>query len=129
GVVAGYVAEINECAYIVVEEQSQRLQSRIADILGDVTIDESRLANEVAFFADKSDITEELTRLSSHLHQFAHSLSALEPIGRKLDFILQEMLREINTIGSKSSTLSINKLVIEVKSELEKIREQIQNIE
>ena len=120
--IAGYAA-------VVVEEQRQRLLSRISDLLADIAVDEAKLANEIAFFADKSDITEELTRLSSHLQQFSACLDINEPIGRKLEFILQEMLREINTIGSKSNTLSINKIVIDVKSELEKIREQIQNIE
>ncbi len=117
----GMVTEISGYAATVVEEQRQRLQSRIADILGDIAIDEARLANELAFYADKSDITEELTRLSSHICQFEQGLAAAESIGRKLDFILQEMLREINTIGSKSNTLAISKIVIEVKSELEKI--------
>ncbi len=120
---------IAELAPLVVSEQRQRLNDRLAEMLGAVEVDQARLANELAFFADKVDISEELTRLASHTAQFRHSLASAEPIGRKLEFILQEMLREINTIGSKSNALAINQAVIEVKSELEKIREQIQNIE
>ena len=87
------------------------------------------MANEIAFFADKVDINEELTRLFSHIQQFRQTLQSNESVGRKLDFILQEMLREINTIGSKSNNLSINNLVIDTKNELEKIKEQVQNVE
>lgn len=123
------VKQIAAQAPTVVKEQKQRLEQRIADLLGAVELDEAKLANEIAFFADKVDVSEELTRLSSHLAQFRETLNSAEAIGRKLEFILQEMLREINTIGSKSNALDINKLVIEVKSELEKIREQIQNVE
>ena len=113
----------------VVAEQKQRLEQRIGELLDSVALDEAKLANELAFFADKVDISEELTRLTSHAAQFRDTIAKGEAAGRKLDFILQEMLREINTIGSKSNALDINKLVIEVKSELEKIREQIQNVE
>lgn len=113
----------------VVAEQHQRLEQRIKELLGAVELDQNRLANELAFYADKVDISEELTRLASHCGQFRLCLEANEPIGRKLDFIIQEMLRESNTIGSKSNALTVNQAVIEVKSELEKIREQIQNIE
>lgn len=113
----------------VVQDQKQRLEQRISELLGMVEVDQNRLANEIAFFADKVDISEELTRLASHIGQFRMTMELDEAIGRKLEFILQEMLREINTIGSKSNALDINKIVIEVKSELEKIREQIQNVE
>ena len=113
----------------VVADQKARLEQRLAELLGAVPVDEARLANELAVFADRVDITEELTRLASHIDQFRQTLAGDEPAGRKLNFIQQEMLRETNTIGSKSSALSINSIVIEVKSELEKIREQIQNIE
>ncbi len=125
----GIVADISACSATVVAEQKNRLENRLADILNNIEIDENRLANELAFFADKSDITEELTRLSSHIRQFDQCLHVTECVGRKLDFILQEMLREFNTIGSKSGSLSISNSVIGAKSELEKIREQIQNIE
>lgn len=122
-------AEIAALSPLVVAEQRQRLTERLTELLGAVEVDQARLANELAFFADKVDISEELTRLNSHTAQFRHSLASQESIGRKLEFILQEMLREINTIGSKSNALAINQAVIEVKSGLEKIREQIQNIE
>jgi uncharacterized protein (TIGR00255 family) len=92
-------------------------------------VDESRLIQEVALMAEKSDITEEIVRLESHLSQFADMLESNEPVGRKLDFLLQEMHREINTIGSKSSDVEISRNVIEIKSELAKLREQAQNIE
>ncbi len=92
-------------------------------------IDESRLAQEVAIFADKSSITEEIVRFKSHIDQLKKTVVKNESIGRKIDFLIQEMNRETNTVGSKSSDLNITNLVVEVKSELEKIREQIQNIE
>ncbi|MDO4580987.1 MAG: YicC/YloC family endoribonuclease [Bacillota bacterium] len=113
----------------VVVEYRDKLQARIIELLGETAVDEARIVNEAAFFADKCDITEELTRLNSHLRQFADNLHLSVPVGRKLEFILQEILREINTIGSKSNSLPINDAVIDCKSELEKIREQIQNIE
>ena len=91
--------------------------------------DETRLAQEVALFADRSDGTEEITRLKSHLNQFRNFFNAKEPIGRKLEFITQEINREVNTTGSKSNDIIISNKVIEIKSELEKIREQVQNIE
>ena len=92
-------------------------------------IDENRLAQEVAIYADKSSITEEIVRFKSHIIQLKNTVVKNESIGRKIDFLIQEMNRETNTIGSKSSDLNITNLVVEVKSELEKIREQIQNIE
>lgn len=92
-------------------------------------IDENRLAQEVAIYADKSNITEEIVRFKSHIEQLKNTVVKDEAIGRKIDFLIQEMNRETNTIGSKSSDLNITNLVVEVKSELEKIREQIQNIE
>lgn len=123
------LAELTALAPKVVIEQKQRLTARIGELLDGVAVDEARLANEIAYFADKVDISEELTRFLSHIAQFRQSVSGEEAIGRKLEFILQEMLREINTIGSKSNALAINRIVIEVKSELEKIREQVQNVE
>jgi uncharacterized protein (TIGR00255 family) len=83
----------------------------------------------VSFFADRSDISEELTRLESHLAQFAHHLRKNEPVGRTLEFITQEIFREVNTLGSKANDAGISQLVVNLKSELEKIREQIQNLE
>ena len=87
------------------------------------------MAQETALLADRSDITEEMTRLKSHINQFRSFLNKNEPIGRKLEFVTQEINREINTTGSKSSDIIISKRVIEIKSDLEKIREQVQNIE
>ena len=127
--IAQAVEKIASYAPQIVEEQYARLQQRIGELLRGIEIDPGRLANEVAFFADKVDISEELARLNSHMSQFRLALESEEPVGRQLEFILQEMLRETNTIGSKSNALEINKLVIAVKCELEKIREQIQNVE
>ena len=120
---------IASVASTVVQEQKQKLEQRIALLLDDIEVDQARLANELAFFADKVDINEELTRLFSHIEQFRQTVNSDGSVGRKLDFILQEMLREINTIGSKSNNLSINNLVINNKNELEKIKEQVQNVE
>ena len=92
-------------------------------------IDETRILTEVAVFADKADINEEITRLKSHIQQFMQTLNEQEPIGRKLDFLVQEMNREANTIGSKANDSNIAKKVVEIKSLLEKLKEQVQNIE
>ncbi len=127
--IAHIVDQISQYSQTVVDEYKSKLQARISDMLDNVEIDENRLASEVAFFADKSDISEELARLQSHQKQLAATLQEQEPSGRKLEFILQEMNREINTIGSKSANINISKLVIDAKSGLEKIREQIQNVE
>ena len=113
----------------VVAESNARMQNRIREILGNVPADESRLLTECAVFADKADISEELARLDSHFKQFRSMLEEDVPVGRKLDFLVQEINRECNTIGSKSNDTSFAKLVIEAKSAVEKIREQIQNIE
>ena len=112
----------------VVKDYQQRLNERIAELLQSPP-DPQRLAQEVAIFADRAAIDEELVRLSSHFAQFRHLLAASEPVGRKLDFLVQEMNREVNTIGSKASDLEIGKCVVEAKAEIEKIREQVQNIE
>lgn len=121
--------QIEKRAPLVAENYHQRLEARLQEWLKQSIIDEDRLANEVAIFADRSNITEEIVRLNSHLYQAGEFLEANEPVGRRLDFLVQEMNREINTIGSKASDIAINRLVVEVKSELEKIREQVQNIE
>jgi uncharacterized protein (TIGR00255 family) len=113
----------------IVAEYRQKIEQRMREILKEVAVDETRLLNETAFFADKADVSEELQRLSSHVDQFVLSLEQNEPQGRKLDFIAQEMNREINTIGSKSNDLEITGLVIAMKNELEKLKEQIRNIE
>lgn len=123
------VDEINKRSPVVVQEYKTKLEERIKQLLGDIPVDETRLAQEVAIFADKSSITEEVVRLYSHLDQLLSILNEDVPVGRKLDFLVQEMNREINTIGSKASDIIITRYVVEVKSEIEKIREQIQNIE
>jgi len=121
--------EVEVRAPLVVQEAHGKLQERIQDLLGEVELDETRLAQEVAYFAEKSDITEELVRLQSHLQQFQTLLGASGPRGRQLEFLLQEMHREVNTIGSKANDLEISQKVIQVKTELERFREQIQNVE
>jgi uncharacterized protein (TIGR00255 family) len=120
---------INARAPQVVMEYQKRLVERIKDLTAGCVLDESRLAQEVAIMADKSDITEEIVRLQSHISQFTALLQSEEAEGKKIDFLLQEMNREINTIGSKSNDAEIARQVIEVKSELSKLREQAQNIE
>ncbi|MDR0468456.1 MAG: DUF1732 domain-containing protein [Peptococcaceae bacterium] len=117
----GYAAD-------VVENYRTRLTARIAELLDQQPVDESRLAQEVAMLADKAGVDEEMVRLDSHFQQFRELLESDQPVGRKLDFLCQEMHREINTIGSKTNSLSMTKIVVEMKSELEKLREQVQNI-
>ena len=128
-IIGGFVASIEERAPQVVSSHQEKLQARIQELLGEIQVDEAKLANEVAFFADRASITEELVRLDSHLSQMVEIIQLEDAVGRKLDFLGQEMNREINTIGSKSNDLVISRLVLEVKSELEKVREQVQNLE
>ena len=113
----------------VCKKYRQTLQERIARAGLELPIDDERLSREVILFADKSDISEELIRLDSHLAQFAHTLRKIEPVGRTLDFITQEIYREFNTLGAKANDAEISQLVVTCKAEMEKIREQIQNIE
>ena len=120
---------IKEKTDIVILDYKNRLETRISEMLSNVNIDESRIAMEVALFADKSCIDEEIVRLESHITHFKNTFSKGEPIGRKLDFISQEMNREANTILSKTSSIDISNSAIELKTEIEKVREQIQNIE
>lgn len=122
------IVVLREAAPSVVQQYKDRLTKRMADYL-DGQIDEARIVTEVAIFADKVDINEELIRLKSHIVQFNQTLQLAEPIGRKLDFLVQEMNREVNTIGSKANDSTIAKEVVEMKSLLEKIKEQVQNIE
>lgn len=129
GILNTYVYQIESRAPLVVNEFRNRLHNRIKDILGDTKVDEGRLEVEVALFADRCSIEEEITRLKSHIKQLDHSLEGSQAVGRKLDFLVQEMNREVNTIGSKANDLEITKVVVEAKSEIEKVREQIQNIE
>lgn len=112
-----------------VERYTQKLQERLNEILADRNIDEARLLTEAAIFADKTAVDEETVRLNSHIKQFREILQQEGPIGRKLDFLTQELNREVNTIGSKCQELEITRLVVGMKAEIEKIREQIQNIE
>lgn len=120
---------IAERAPTVVEEYRVKLSERIESMLGSVDVDAQRLATEVAIFADKASIDEELVRLKSHITQASELLAGSEAAGRRLDFVVQEMNREFNTIGSKANDAEIARLVILGKAELEKIREQVQNIE
>lgn len=127
--VAEWVALIGERVPLMVTEYHQKLKTRLEQLLDGAETDESRLAQEVALLADRCDITEELVRLSSHFTQFDEALRSSEPVGRKLDFLMQELNREINTIGSKSNDAAITTLVIQIKAEMEKMREQVQNVE
>ena len=113
----------------VAESYRQKLLAKLTELLGDTNIDEQRILTETAIFAEKTAIDEETVRLHSHIAQFRTLIASDEPVGRKLDFLVQEMNREVNTIGSKAQDLSITRLVVDMKSEIEKIREQIQNIE
>lgn len=125
-----YIEDIEKYSYNVVIDYKEKLKNRISDILEDPSIiDENRLAQEVAIYADKSSITEEIVRFKSHIEQLKNTVVKNESIGRKIDFLIQEMNRETNTIGSKSGNLLITNLVIGIKTELEDIREQVQNIE
>jgi len=122
------VAAIERAAPHLLSQRQQSLREKIQTLCDGIALDEGRINQEIAMLADKSDITEELVRLKSHIIQFRQWLDAEGPIGRKLDFLMQEMNREINTVGSKISDSDIALKVVEVKNELEKIREQIQNI-
>lgn len=113
----------------VVADYRDKITKRVTELLEGVPVDESRIAMEVAVFADKCDINEEISRLTSHIDQFLAALELNEPQGRRLDFLSQEMNREINTMGSKANDLELTKLVLEMKNELEKIKEQIRNVE
>lgn len=123
------VKQISTLSTGLIEEYVVKLEGRIKEILKNHEIDENRLAQEVVIYADKCSIEEEVTRLNSHILQFEQFLNSEEAIGKKLDFMVQEMNRETNTIGSKANNLQITNGVIDIKTELENIREQIQNIE
>lgn len=115
---------------VVVTEYKEKLNVRINDLLDkDISVDEEKLSQEVAYFADKSNINEEIIRLKSHINQFEKILAEEETVGRKLDFLIQEMNREINTIGSKANDIEISTSVVNIKAEIEQIREQVQNVE
>ena len=121
--------QIEEIEPGVAESYRERLYAKLQELLADTQIDQQRILTETAIFAEKTAIDEETVRLHSHIAQFRELLASAEPVGRKLDFLVQEMNREVNTIGSKAQELKITKIVVDMKSEIEKIREQIQNIE
>lgn len=122
-------AEIDERSPETVLEYRRKLYGKIKELLDDRTVDEGRLLTEVAVFADKVAVNEEIVRLESHFDEFYNILNSNEPAGRKIDFLIQEINRETNTIGSKANDIVIAKKVVELKAEIEKLREQIQNIE
>ena len=111
------------------KEHFDKLKEKLLHLMDDQEIDDVRLAQEAALLVDRADITEELTRLYSHIHQFSETIKLNDSVGRKLDFIAQELLREVNTIASKSNKPEISQTVVEMKSEIEKMKEQLQNVE
>ena len=123
------LSQVKQYAPQVAEQYREKLRLRVSEALQGVAIDENKLANEVCFFADKSCIDEEITRLLSHIQRAREFLAGDEPVGRKLDFLVQEFNRETNTICSKSSFLELTNTALEMKNEIEKIREQVQNLE
>ncbi len=123
------LGSIEQKSGLVVQEYQKRLKEKIESLTQGLKLDDMRLAQEVALMAERSDITEEIVRARSHFEQFRHYLGAQDAVGRRIDFLLQEINREINTISSKSSDTTISRKIVEIKGELEKIREQVQNIE
>jgi uncharacterized protein (TIGR00255 family) len=124
------IAEIEQQIPQIAREYRQRLRKKISDLIEGVKVDEDRLLQEVVFYAERSDVTEELVRLKCHIDQFRSFLEETkDSVGRKLDFLVQEMNREANTIGSKSNDVEVTQKIVIIKSELEKIREQVQNVE
>ena len=128
-IINGKIYEISSFSSGLIEEYIIKLNTRVKELMNTDIVDENRLAQEIVIFSDKSSIEEELTRLNSHMSQFIDLLEKDSPVGKKFDFIVQEMNREINTIGSKANCLEITNRVIDIKTELENVREQIQNIE
>ena len=127
--IEGKITEISSLSTGLIEEYVVKLEGRIKELLKDQEIDKQRLAQEVVIYADKCSIEEEITRLRSHISQLKVLLNSEETVGKKLDFLIQEMNRETNTIGSKANNLEITNRVVDIKTEIENIREQIQNIE
>lgn len=123
------IEEISNFSSSLVQEYIVKLEARINELMKNNIVDENRLAQEIVIFSDKSSIEEELTRLKSHISQFLNLIKQSSPIGKKFDFLVQEINREVNTIGSKANCLEITNRVIDIKTEIENIREQIQNIE
>lgn len=128
-IILNKINEISGFSAGLVQEYVVKLEARIKELLNTDVVDENRLAQEIVIFSDKSSIEEELTRLKSHISQFNNLIKTESPIGKKLDFLIQEINRETNTIGSKANSLDITNLVVDLKTEIENIREQIQNIE
>jgi uncharacterized protein (TIGR00255 family) len=126
---AGVIQQIEKRIPELLKEREEKLQERLEKLLGNVQLDPQRLAQEVAILADKTDVTEEIVRLNCHINQFRSFLTSEEATGRKIDFLLQEFLREVNTMASKINDADIAHLTVSLKAELEKMREQIQNIE
>lgn len=124
-----WVGEIRVRVPLVQEEFQRKFTERVRELMGEMPLDMTRISQEIAILTEKSDVSEELVRLESHGVQFLEMIEDREPVGRKLDFLLQEMHREINTIGSKSGDVEIARAVIEIKGELAKLREQVQNVE
>lgn len=127
--IEGLVSVVEERSPQTVKEYRERLEARLRDILADRSLDEQRVITEAAIFTDRTAVDEETVRLRSHIAQFRTMLEEGSPIGRKMDFLVQEFNRESNTIGSKCSDASLAKVVVDLKSEIEKIREQLQNVE
>ena len=127
--VAALAAEVAALAPRTVEAYRARLQERVEDLLKGAPVDEARLVQEVALFAERTDVAEEATRLQAHLQAFRGFLAGSEPAGRRMDFLVQEMHREVNTTGSKSQSTEISTRIVELKAELERVREQVQNVE
>ncbi len=134
--ICGHLEKLQEGVHALRERASEallegrkRLQERVQKLLGETPVDPGRLEQEVLFFAERSDISEEVSRLESHLQQFRSILQEDGPRGRKLDFLLQEMFREVNTISAKGNDLALSQITVELKGELEKVREQVQNVE
>lgn len=121
--------ELATQAPLAVADHQERIARRIEELTGGIALDPQRLAQEVALLADRSDVAEELTRLASHVVQFRELLASTEPVGRRIDFLVQELNREVNTVASKASWSGAASVVVEMKAELERIREQVQNVE
>ncbi|MBF7095863.1 YicC/YloC family endoribonuclease [Alkalibacter mobilis] len=129
GLIENDLKQIKSLEDVVLKDNTEKLRMRIQEYTQEIEIDEKRLLEEIAYLSDKANITEELIRLNSHIQRFGKIMNESDSVGRKLDFLIQEMHREINTIGSKSNHLDISNFVVDIKSEIEKMREQIQNIE
>lgn len=128
-IISNKINEINNISTGLIKEYVVKLEKRVNELLEKTVVDESRLAQEVVIYADKCSVEEEITRLKSHISQFLKLINEDGPVGKKIDFLIQEMNRETNTIGSKANNLEITNLVVDIKTEIENIREQIQNIE